>query len=104
HLLRRLYPRVAAVQLDDVAELALERAAPRGLHAHRGVARAVEQIEPRWKRRSEIRFDVARRGQHVRAVAVLQRAHQLIEAAFRLAEKDVVGVRELVWARADCRT
>ena len=102
HLRRRLHPGVAAVQLDDVAELALERTAPRALHAHRRVARAVEQIESRRKGGGKIRLGVVRRGQHVRAV--LERAHQLIEASFRLAEKNVVGVRELVWARADCRT
>src|SRR5207302_8604776 len=54
HLRRALHPRVAAVELDDVAELALEGAAARGLHAHRRVPRPLEQIESGWKRAGEV--------------------------------------------------
>ena len=104
HLRRGLHPRVAAVELDDVAELALERAPARGLHAHRGVARPVEQIESGWKSARQVRLLVVRRGEEVRAGSALQRRHQRVEAPFRLAHEHVVGVREFVGARADRRT
>src|SRR5215211_7748317 len=45
HLLVRLRARHAAVYFDDVAELALERAAARILDAHRAVALKLRELE-----------------------------------------------------------
>ena len=44
-LLRRLGPGLAAVENDDVAELALERAAPGELHAHGVVGVELQQVK-----------------------------------------------------------
>jgi hypothetical protein len=46
-LFRLLHPRLAAVDDDDVAKLALERAAPRILQGRRGVAADLQLVEPR---------------------------------------------------------
>ena len=45
HLRGRLRTWLAAEDLDDVAELALERAAARVLHAHRCVVAVIDQVE-----------------------------------------------------------
>ena len=88
----RLGARLAAVDGDDVAELALERAAARELHRHGGVLVEAEQI-------------VARHGAggHVRLVddavealrgSLLERCRDAGEGFFGLADHDVVGILE----------
>src|SRR5204863_8310508 len=47
HLFRGLDPRLAPVELDDVAELAVEGAATRELHADMDVIGALQQVETR---------------------------------------------------------
>ena len=48
-LVRRLGPGHLAVELDDVAELAVERTSARELHAHRPVALHVDEVEARHR-------------------------------------------------------
>ena len=55
-LFRRLGTRHAAVELDDVAKLAVERTSPGELHAHRGVVLDVDEIEPRNRRPGHVRL------------------------------------------------
>ena len=55
-LVRRLGPGYLTVELDDVAELAVERAPTRELHAHRVVAVHLDEVEARNRRSGHIRF------------------------------------------------
>ena len=50
HLRRRFHPRFAAIDLDDVAKFAIERAAARILDGHGAVIFRVDQIEIRQRR------------------------------------------------------
>ena len=67
HLRGRLGPRHPAVKLDDVAELAGERAAARELHAEIEIVFELEQVEARHRRLGDVdlefrRCEDARRG------------------------------------------
>jgi hypothetical protein len=54
HLLRRLRPRHAAVELDDVAEFALKGAAAAPLHRHVEIVFELEEVEARAGRLRDI--------------------------------------------------
>src|SRR5581483_11059844 len=92
---RSLRPRIAPVELDDVAELALERTAARVLHAHRGVARTGEEIEPRRPRQRHVGLRVAGRREKMRPLAPLERTDERLQTPLGLAGEHVVRVREL---------
>ena len=96
HLVRGLHPRHASEQLDDVAELAAERAAARVLQRVVGVAREVHQVEPGHAREREIGPGVVRVGEEARGGRhpPLEDAHEEVEPALGLAAEDVVGLGE----------
>ena len=90
HLLIALRARDAAIDLDDVAELALEGAAARVLDRHRAVASEVGELEVGDGRRGERRP----LGGLVDAfgVAALEVANELRQGRLGLAEEDVIGL------------
>src|SRR5438045_4654566 len=70
HLLDRLGPRHAPVELDDVAELAGERAAARILHTEIEIVLELEQVETWHRRRGDIGLEF-RRGEDAGALPAL---------------------------------
>src|SRR6202042_1339056 len=85
--------RHAAVELDDVAELAGERAAARKLHADMHVLIELEQIEARLRRLGDVGLKFWRLEQSLVAAA-LERVDEMIDLTLRFA--DEAKVRALV--------
>src|SRR5262245_64556543 len=91
YLLITLRARNAAIDLDDVAELALKRTAARVLDRHRAIASEVNQLEVGDGRRGECRplgslIDALR-------LPTLEVADELWQGHLGLAEEDMVGLR-----------
>ena len=88
-LSRRFGAQLAAIDRDDVAEVALERAAARKLHWHGGVFVHAQQIEPRNRATGYVRL--VRHPVHALRGAVLQRLGDVGEDLLGLAHHHVVG-------------
>src|SRR3984893_17073820 len=86
HLLGGLGARHPAVELDDVAELAGERAAARKLHADMQVLVELEQIEARLRRLGDVGLKLRRLEQSLVAAAV-DRIDETIDLTLRFADK-----------------
>ena len=89
-LFRTLGAGLTPVQHDDVAELALERAAPRELHAHRVVGVEFEQVKAGDRGARYIRF-FAVGAEAARAVAPLDRLDEQGQGDFPLIEHLEIG-------------
>src|SRR6516162_5881247 len=85
HLRRRLGTRHPAVELDDVAELAQERAAARELHADIHVVLELQQIEARDRRLGDVGLEF-RCLEYALAVTATPSGDELVDDALRLAE------------------
>ena len=98
HLRRRLQPRHAAKQLDDVTELAHEGAAPRELHADVQVTVEVEEVETRDRRLGHVRLLLT-----TLVGPLFGTGRAIGEPAWQgdlsLAKHQVVGTAIDVWAR-----
>src|SRR6516165_1513732 len=85
HLRMRLGSRRPAIQFDDVAELAGERAAARELHADVKVLIELEQVEARYRRLGHVDLEF-RRLESALALAFLPRGDEFVDNALGLAD------------------
>src|SRR5205085_2151512 len=87
----RFSARLATVDRDDVAKLALERAAARKLHGHGAVLVSAQQVEARnWASRY---VRLVCHSVHAQRGAVLQRLGDTAENLLRLAYHHVVSMQ-----------
>ena len=98
HLLVGLGARHPAVQLDDVAEFAVERTAPGKLHADIQVVLEIEQVEPRRRALGDVGLEL-HAFEHAALGAGRPRIDELIDEALGLAQHEKVRVTVDVRAR-----
>jgi hypothetical protein len=98
HLLVRLCARYPAIQLDDVAELTIERTAAGELDADIDVMVEIEQIEPRRRTLCHVGLEFLA-FEYPRPGAVGPRRDQLIDQPFGFTEHQKVRVRISLGAR-----
>src|SRR5581483_8111696 len=97
NLIVRFGTRRAAVQLDDVAELAGKRTAARELHADIEILLEFQEIEARYRRLGDV--DLEFRGhEHAFAIAPLPSGDEVIDDVFDFAKDP--EIRSFVTVRA----
>src|SRR5438105_1116439 len=90
HLFITLGARDAAIDFDDVAELALKGTAARELHRHRAIAFEVDEMEVRNRCGGE-RWPFSRLIDTL-GLAALKVAHELRQGRLGLAEEEMIGL------------
>ena len=100
-MLIALSARHAAVNLDDVAELARKGTAARILHGHRAVTLKVGKMKVGHRRGRERR--ALRRLIRSFGLAPGEIRNELRQRCFSLAEKDVVGIGQIFDRRSNVR-
>ncbi|MEY9897892.1 hypothetical protein ABIA44_002066 [Bradyrhizobium sp. USDA 329] len=103
HLLDRLGPRHAPVELDDVAEFAGEGTAPRILHTEIEIVFEPEQVETRHRRLGDVGLEF-RRGEDAGPRAAFPGRDEFVDDALGLAEHPEVGPLIEVGARGGIGT
>jgi hypothetical protein len=101
HLCRRLGARTMPEHRGDVAELAVERAAARELHAHRGVTLHVRQLPQRRRRPADV--GELRRRIYAPCSVALEVTQKLRQCHLRFIQHEMVNFGKLFVAQGEQR-